>query len=292
MKQLPKSLVALPRNGFVLAFLGYIALFVAVNWLVFRYVPRGSEGRFTATGQFGDTFGAANAFFSGAAFVGVAIAIYYQHKEMRAKEEADRRERRIARRTAKLQASMADAQARQAEVLLETARLNGTGLLIEAYREIIKESDQTSSEFSSLRMRHMHSVMNLRMLMHKHWNSCDSDWKPFMRASLKEDLFRVESLIVFSNKMAELGVADGEIIDASNLFNRESMLGHMFDRWFIMKSHVDEEADPALYKAFENYVTGWIKMLMDRAITKVSVDNSWSEFVKSSLEAIKAALGD
>lgn len=121
--------------------------FVAISWGAFflvwaLYTVAHWSARFSPAqaGQFGDTFGAVNALFSGLALTGVAYAVMLQHQELKltndqlegAKAEGD-----------KNQAARVKAEfllGRQADALLAAARLNAAQSLLNSASDDIHKT--------------------------------------------------------------------------------------------------------------------------------------------------------
>jgi hypothetical protein len=83
-------------------------------------------------GQFGDTFGAVNALFSGLALVGVVGAVWLQHQELEATREQLRLAREETEGNKAAQAKSDELQARQAEALLAAAKLQAANAIAQA----------------------------------------------------------------------------------------------------------------------------------------------------------------
>jgi hypothetical protein len=96
-----------------------------------------------SSGQFGDTFGAANALFSAFAFAGIIYAIILQREDIRLQREDLRLTREEFRRTAEAQEKSERALAKQAWAQLMAAQLNAAASLADAYaKEIDNKQDQ------------------------------------------------------------------------------------------------------------------------------------------------------
>lgn len=70
---------------------GVTLVFFVVLLATFGIVPVIYNGEKLTAGTFGDMFGAANAFFSGLAFLGVVYALLLQHEEMKDQHSASRK---------------------------------------------------------------------------------------------------------------------------------------------------------------------------------------------------------
>lgn len=92
-------------------------------------------------GQFGDMFGAANALFSGFAFLGIIYTIYLQRKELNLQKEELRLTRDELARSARAQEESQVALAKQADSLKLTAKLNGLSSIMQF--ELAKPSTQS-----------------------------------------------------------------------------------------------------------------------------------------------------
>ena len=97
-------------------------------------------------GEFGDTFGALNALFSGLAMGGVIVAIFMQRQELILQREELRLTREELTRSAEAQEGQTQALTQQYEILRTTAQINahaglmgqraGTGTRL---RELLEE---------------------------------------------------------------------------------------------------------------------------------------------------------
>ncbi|MCP5059477.1 MAG: hypothetical protein GY937_22460 [bacterium] len=107
------------------------AVLVFVFWAAAALVTA-VLGNFEASGQFGDTFGALNALFSGLAFTGVVAAVLLQSQELREQRKELRRAREEAARTARAQELY--------------SRLSALAALIQHYTPIARSDHGASSE--------------------------------------------------------------------------------------------------------------------------------------------------
>ena len=102
---------------------------------------------FETKGQFGDMFGAANALFSGFAFLGIIYTIYLQRNELALQREELRLTRDELKRSAAAQENSEKALSKQAESLKATAKLNGLSTMVQY--EIAKRDKDNSLGGSS-----------------------------------------------------------------------------------------------------------------------------------------------
>lgn len=122
----------------VLAVVVALWLGTAIAWIMDTWMNWGHEFNPSKAGQFGDTFGAVNALFSGLALTGVAYAVALQHKELDAinqqlsESQDDAKKNETARRNTEI------LMERQATALLAAARLDAARSLWES-----TSSDQT-----------------------------------------------------------------------------------------------------------------------------------------------------
>jgi hypothetical protein len=143
--------------GIVGVVLIVIALWVACGFLLPGFIPQWvTTDLLEKSGQFGDTFGAANALFSGLAMVGVAIAVYYQRHELEiardqarksdeARHQAGIRQqeeleivRDEARKSDEARRNAESALADQIDALHATAKLNAASSIIQANDSIAR----------------------------------------------------------------------------------------------------------------------------------------------------------
>ncbi len=114
------------------ALLMFAVLIVAILIFYFIWITS-SYPELSKRGQFGDTFGAANALFSGLAFAGVIVALFMQRREL----ELQRKELELQRGEVKLTRDelqrAAAAQQEQAELMHKAAHLNALSTLVESY---------------------------------------------------------------------------------------------------------------------------------------------------------------
>lgn len=83
--------------------LGGVAL-----WLGLAYIPFWFHPTLPESGLFGDSFGMANAAFTGLGFLGVAFALYYQQKEITAGAALQRKQIELQETTTRLQKQLFD----------------------------------------------------------------------------------------------------------------------------------------------------------------------------------------
>ena len=106
----------------------------AVGWAIIHF----SAGLETA-GQFGDTFGAVNALFSGLAFAGLIYTALLQRLELGLQRQELELTRKELARTAAAQEQSEIALKAQAAAAAQAARLNATNFLLEHYKSKLKE---------------------------------------------------------------------------------------------------------------------------------------------------------
>lgn len=89
-------------------------------------------------GQFGDVFGAANAFFSGLAFTGLIYTIFLQREELSLQRKELELTRTELQRSAQAQEQSEHALREQAAAANQSARLAATNFLLEHYDDLLK----------------------------------------------------------------------------------------------------------------------------------------------------------
>ena len=129
-------------------FLAILSVWVLAGSLVFWSFDEWGD-----RGSFGDMFGAVNSLFSGLAFAGILLALYFQTVELetqRQELELQREElaaqREELRRAAVAQEQSNDALALQARVLRTTARLSALGSLVDSYGKMATTTQIVSEQ--------------------------------------------------------------------------------------------------------------------------------------------------
>lgn len=116
---------------------GKLAIGVAVVWLIALVGLYFLLPSWSVRGQFGDTFGAVNALFSGLAFSGLFWSLRVQQEQL----ELQRAELKLQREELALTrdelAKQATAQADHAETAIRTAKINGLGALFQGYAQFL-----------------------------------------------------------------------------------------------------------------------------------------------------------
>lgn len=123
-----------------------IALAVVTIWSISGVTVFFVFETWDVRGQFGDTFGAVNALFSGLAFAGLLYTVNLQRQEL----SLQRRELELTRielqRTAAAQEASERALAKQAEALEIAAKLNALSSVIEHYEIKINSNGSASQK--------------------------------------------------------------------------------------------------------------------------------------------------
>ena len=94
-------------------------------------------------GQFGDMFGSTNSLFSGLAFAGVIIAIFYQRQELQLQREELAETRQEIRRSAEAQEQQVKAQER-------AALFNARATLIQTFAGTARRNDYVRDQIDKL----------------------------------------------------------------------------------------------------------------------------------------------
>ncbi len=109
---------------------------VVVICLVYGFTITILSYKWEEKGQFGDTFGAINALFSGLAFAGIIYTIQLQRKELGLQRKELRHTREELSRSADAQNDAQKALNEQAKMMNTTAKLNTLTAMLEHYRHI------------------------------------------------------------------------------------------------------------------------------------------------------------
>lgn len=136
----------------VFALCGTLLLWFAYLLLV----PLIFRQNWATSGQFGDTFGALNALFTGCAFVVVLATLIHQSREIEETKRDLREELELQRRTTEL-------IARQAEALTEVARLNALTARIEGYHVQIADVQDSGNTALAAKLRDERRTLLLRL---------------------------------------------------------------------------------------------------------------------------------
>lgn len=114
---------------------GYLAIVVVYAVAT----PRLFGGRSVGAGEFGDMFGAFNAFFSGLAFLGVVYTVWLQSEQLRTQSEELRLQREELERTRVELARAATAQEKSEQALNAQLRASAISARLSALSLLIQE---------------------------------------------------------------------------------------------------------------------------------------------------------
>ena len=99
-------------------------VFVVTAWWVLGNAPGWYfQGDYASASQWGDSFGAANTLFSGLAFAGVVLTLYFQTRELALQRREIDETQKIMQEATKAQEKTAEAQSKAQQALKQTAEL-------------------------------------------------------------------------------------------------------------------------------------------------------------------------
>jgi len=131
--------------------IGVLVLWLVIAWITVEVASRIKPDVLAESGLLGDTFGAANALFSGLALAGVIAAILLQHRELNLQRrdlQLQRRDLKLQtkmlelqkdelKKSAKAQEQMQDALHQQVQVAGQTARFQAITMITEAHARLL-----------------------------------------------------------------------------------------------------------------------------------------------------------
>lgn len=138
-----------------------VAAVLLLVWLglTFFLYPKGDapSDAIAARGQFGDMFGLANALFSGLAFTALIFSLHLQRRDLKRQQEEMKLALCEATKQAQALAEQASTMAQQAGNELLAARINGTGILLQA--QIATLSNRELYQWMSIQGENVHEAI-------------------------------------------------------------------------------------------------------------------------------------